>query len=194
MIIWSPFILDELAGLRDDAPPTINDDPTSTELAERTGVVASFAGPSNPEGSAWADIRYFGVTTDADTDAAMDFIAYSMDQGYMQTLSIAPEGKFPVRRGTPDDPTQFITAWASLPVGVDRKAALTDLYAPEVVDTIVSGLLTANRWGVREGQLSAASKIINAQVINRIVRQFIDDEITAEEAAAAINEEIAKIE
>ena len=30
MIIWSPFILDELAGLRDSAPPTINDDPTST--------------------------------------------------------------------------------------------------------------------------------------------------------------------
>ena len=27
MIIWSPFILDELAGLRDSAPPTINDDP-----------------------------------------------------------------------------------------------------------------------------------------------------------------------
>ena len=29
MIIWSPFILDELAGLRDSAPPTINDDPQS---------------------------------------------------------------------------------------------------------------------------------------------------------------------
>jgi len=33
MIIWSPFILDELAGLRDSAPPTINSDPTSKELA-----------------------------------------------------------------------------------------------------------------------------------------------------------------
>ena len=35
MIIWSPFILDELAGLRDSAPPTINSDPTSGELASR---------------------------------------------------------------------------------------------------------------------------------------------------------------
>ena len=33
MIIWSPFIMDELAGLRDSAPPTINSDPTSPELA-----------------------------------------------------------------------------------------------------------------------------------------------------------------
>jgi len=38
MIIWSPFVLDELAGLRDSAPPTINDDPTSPELASLTGI------------------------------------------------------------------------------------------------------------------------------------------------------------
>ena len=45
MIIWSPFILDELAGLRDSAPPTINDDPTSGELASKTGIVTTFGGP-----------------------------------------------------------------------------------------------------------------------------------------------------
>ena len=39
MIIWSPFIMDELAGLRDSAPPTINDDPTSSELASKTGFI-----------------------------------------------------------------------------------------------------------------------------------------------------------
>ena len=194
MIIWSPFILDELAGLRDAAPPTINDDPTSPELANKTGVVASFAGPSNPDGAAWADIRYFGVTTDADTDAAMQFVEYSMDAGYMQTLSIAPEGKFPVRRGDASDAEKFVKAWSELPVGVDRKAPLSELYEPEVVNTIVSGLETADRWGVKEAQLSAASKIINSQVINRIVRQYIDGEVSAEEAAAAINEEIAKVE
>ena len=33
MIIWSPFILDEMAGLRDSAPPTINDDPMTRDLA-----------------------------------------------------------------------------------------------------------------------------------------------------------------
>ena len=54
MIIWSPFILDELAGLRDAAPPTINDDPTTRELAAVTSVVTSFAGPSNPGGAAWS--------------------------------------------------------------------------------------------------------------------------------------------
>jgi multiple sugar transport system substrate-binding protein len=193
MIIWSPFILDELAGLRDSAPPTINDDPTSTELASKTGIITRFSGPSNPNGAAWADIRYFGITADADTDAAAAFVKFSMDEGYTKTLSIAPEGKFPVRRGTPDDPTKFVDAWATLPVGVDRKAPLSDLYAPEVISEIVAGLETADRWGVNEGQLSKASAIINSQVINRLVREFLDGERDAAATASLINQEIGSL-
>ncbi len=194
MIIWSPFILDELAGLRDSAPPTINDDPTSTELASKTGIVTNFAGPSNPDGAAWADIRYFGISSDADTDAAMDFIKFSMDDGYTQTLSIAPEGKFPVRKGTADDPDKFEEAWATLPVGVDRKAPMGDLYETSMIEEIVGGLDVAQRWGVAENQLALASKMINSQAINRIVRQYIDGQIDASAAVAAMNDELGAIE
>jgi multiple sugar transport system substrate-binding protein len=194
MIIWSPFILDELAGLRDSAPPTITDDPTSKELASRTGVVTTLSGPSNPDGAAWADIRYFGITNDADTEAAMQFVEFSMDEGYLSTLSIAPEGKFPIRRGSGDNPTEFVDGWAKLPVGVDRKAPLTDLYDADTIKTIVSGLDTASRWGVKEGQLSLASKMINSQVMNRLVREYIDDERDAAATVAKLNEELAKIQ
>jgi len=58
----------------------------------------------------------------------------------------------------------------------------------------VSGLETADRWGVKEGQLSLASKIINSQVINRIVRQYIDDEISSADAVAKLNTELASIQ
>jgi multiple sugar transport system substrate-binding protein len=194
MIIWSPFILDELASLRDSAPPTINDDPTSPELASRTGIVTTLAGPSNPDGAAWADIRYLGITTDANTDAAMDFVLFSMDEGYTDTLSIAPEGKFPVRKGTAAEPTKFEQAWATLPVGVDRKAPLGDLYEASMIEEIVGGLDVAQRWGVREGQLALASKMINSQAINRIVRRFIDGDIDAAGAVAAMNDELGAIE
>lgn len=193
MIIWSPFILDELAGLRDSAPPTINDDPTSRELAASTGIVTTFSGPSNPDGAAWGDVRYFGITSDASTDAAMDFVEYSMNQGYGATLAIAPEGKFPVRRGTADNPTEFTDLWATLDVGVDRKAPLGELYDAAMVKEIIDGLDVAQRWGVTEGQLSAASKIINSQVINRLVREYIDGERDAAATVAALNEAIAGV-
>lgn len=194
MIIWSPFILDELAGLRDSAPPTINDDPTSSALAAATGIVTNFAGPSNADGAAWGDIRYFGITSDASTDAAMEFVEYSMSEGYEATLSIAPEGKFPVRTGDGENATAFTDLWATLDVGVDRRAPLGDLYDAAVIADIVGGLDVAQRWGVTEGQLATASKVINAQVINRVVRQYIDGDIEGAAAVAALNEAIASVE
>ncbi len=194
MIIWSPFILDELAGLRDSAPPTINDDPTSSALAAATGIVTNFSGPSNPDGAAWGDVRYFGITSDASTDAAMEFVTYSMNEGYGATLAIAPEGKFPVRRGTADNPSAFSELWATLDVGVDRRAPLGELYDAAMIEEIVGGLDVAQRWGVEDGQLSAASKIINSQVINRLVREYIDGERDAAATVAALNEAIAAVE
>ena len=192
MIIWSPFIMDELAGLRDSAPPTINSDPTSSELASKTGFITNFSGPNNRKGAAWADVRYMGITADADTDEAKKFVEYSMNEGYTATLGIAPEGKFPVRRGNKNDPNAYTNAWSKLPVGVDRKKPLTELYSGDVINNIVAGLDTANRWGVKEGELSRASKIINAQFLNRITREYIDDQITVDEAVDKINAELAK--
>ena len=52
MVIWSPFIMDELAGL--NLPPTINSDPTSPELASKTGFITNFSGPNNKR-----YVRYF---------------------------------------------------------------------------------------------------------------------------------------
>jgi len=193
MIIWSPFILDELAGLRDSAPPTINSDPTSRELASKTGIITTLAGPSNSEGAAWADVRYFGITADADTDNAMEFVRFSMTDGYVRTLSIAPEGKFPVRRGDAKNPELYLDAWSKLPVGVDRKAPLADLYPAKVISSIAAGLETASRWGVREGQLALASKIINTKVLNRLVREFIDEERSATATVQLMNQELAKV-
>lgn len=194
MIIWSPFILDELAGLRDSAPPTINSDPTSSDLAAATGVVTNFAGPSNPDGAAWGDVRYFGITSDASTDAAMEFVQYSMNEGYGSTLAIAPEGKFPVRRGTAENPSEFADLWATLDVGVDRKAPLGDLYDAAMIEEIVGGLDVAQRWGVADGKLAEASAIINSQVINRLVREFIDGERDAAATVTELNSAIAAVQ
>lgn len=193
MIIWSPFILDELAGLRDSAPPTINQDPTSRALADKTAIVTKLSGPSNPNGAAWADMRYFGVTADADIDFAIEFIKYSLSDGYTRTLAIAPEGKFPVRRGDDQDGEKYVKAWSKLPVGVDRKAPLTELYPQEMISEIVNGLSVAQRWGVQEGQLALTSKMINTRIINQIVREYIDGKISAEQAVKTLNQKLSKI-
>ena len=45
--------------------------------------------------------------------------------------------------------------------------------------------------GVKEGELSRASKIINYKFINRITRQYIDDQLTLDEAVDEINTVLA---
>ena len=45
---------------------------------------------------------------------------------------------------------------------------------------------------MKEGQLSLASKIINSQVLNRLVREYIDGERSAEDTVKLLNEELAQ--
>jgi len=188
MIIWSPSLLDELGGLRDNAPVTYASDPTSKELAEKTGFVTVFSGPGNDAGAAYADVRYLGITADANTDVAAQFVEYVVSEGYGEWLSQAPEGKFPVRRGDAAGSTAYEELWSTLPVGVDRKAPLGDIYPKSVIDDIVAGLSVGNRWGVESGNLETASKIVNARVMSQVIRQFVDGELSIDDAAAMIVE------
>ncbi|WP_328795443.1 ABC transporter substrate-binding protein [Jannaschia marina] len=186
MVIWSPSILDELGGLRDSAPVTISDDPTTKELAQATGFSTVISGPGNSDGAAYADVRYLGITADANTSVAQEWVKFVVSEGYGDWLSQAPEGKFPVRRGTEAGDTSYEAVWAALDVGVDRKAPLSDIYPQQVIDDIVAGLSVGDRWGVADGQLVNASTIVNSQIMSRVIREMTDGELTVEEAADKI--------
>ena len=183
MIMWSPFILDELAGLRDNVPVTAGADPTSDELAKNTGFVTRLAGPSNPDGAGWASGSYFGISVDADTQAAQSFVDYVLNDAYLTWLSMAPEGLFPVRRGTADAPNEFTEGWAQLEVGVDRKAPLADIYSQDVIDGIVAGLDVGNRWAYSQGQGALLSRLYGTRVMSELVRAFLDGDRSAEDTA-----------
>jgi len=189
MIIWSPFIMDELAGLRDSVPVTAYDDPTTRELAKRTGFITNLAGPGNPKGSGWTDVRYFGITVDANVDASRKFVEFSMNEGYLDTLAIAPEGKFPVRKGTTDNPVKFIEGWKKLPVGVDRKAPSGEIYSDAVIEELLKGLETGSRWGFKKGYGSLTSKLYDTRIFAELVRQYIDGERSVEETARIMQRE-----
>ena len=194
MIIWSPFILDELAGLRDSVPVTISDDPTSSELAGRTGIVTTLAGPDNPEGAGWASSSNWGITVDADIENAQAFVEWVLDgDGYLQWLSLAPEGLFPARSGTAADPDAFIEGWSNLDVGVDRRASLAELYGQGVVDDIVAGLSVANRWAYSQGEGALLSRLYGTRVMAELVRAYLDGEATAEETVELLQTRVSAL-
>ncbi|MGW9159341.1 ABC transporter substrate-binding protein [Microbacterium sp. NPDC055665] len=153
MFIWSSFVLDELAGLREDAKPSCPEcvaDPAF--LAKNTGVVTSIAGPDADEPAQFGEITSWTITEGANTEASQAFIEYMMSDGYEPWIGIAPEGKVPVRTGTPEEPTRYSDLWATLPAGVDTKAPLSDFYAPEVLQAVAAGPGNLARWGITQGQ------------------------------------------
>ena len=153
MAIWSTFLLDELAGLRNDAKPSCPDctkDPAF--LAENTGVVAALTGPDGTEPAQFGEVSSWAITATAATEPSQKFIEYMLSDGYTDWIAIAPEGKFPVRSGPADKPTAYVDAWKDQQVGVDKKAPLSEFYPQEVIDILSSGADKFSRWGITQGQ------------------------------------------
>ena len=97
MAIWSTFLLDELAGLRNDAKPNCpecEEDPKF--LAQNTGVVAEVAGPDG-EPAQFGEVSSWAITATAKEEPSQKFIEYMLGDGYTDWVAIAPEGKYPVR-------------------------------------------------------------------------------------------------
>ena len=74
MLIWSPFILDELAGLRNDARPTCPQCKSDPEfLARNSGFVTGIRGPGGSEPAKYGEISSWTVPTPA-PDPAKKFV------------------------------------------------------------------------------------------------------------------------
>jgi multiple sugar transport system substrate-binding protein len=160
MVIWSSFVLDELAGLSNDARPTCPQcqrDPAF--LAKSSGIVTAIEGPDATQPSQFGELTCFAITKGANRDAAK-LVEFLMNDGYLDWLGLAPEGKVPVRTGTPDRPSKFTDAWKHLQTGVERSKPLSELYPPGVLEVLASSTDTMNRWGFPEGQ----GRLVGAQL------------------------------
>jgi multiple sugar transport system substrate-binding protein len=160
MIIWSSFLLDELAGLSNDARPTCPQCRAAPSfLATNSGIVTAIKGPDGTRPSQFGELTCFAITKDANTDAAK-LVEFLMGDGYLDWLGLAPEGKVPVRTGTTAQPTKFTDAWTHLQTGVENRKPLSELYPPGVLKVLATSTDTMNRWGFPQGQ----GRLVGAQL------------------------------
>jgi multiple sugar transport system substrate-binding protein len=191
MIIWSTFILDEMAGLRNDALPTCPEckaDPAF--LAKNSGVVTSIQGPSGSEPATFGEITSWTITADSDTSPAKKFVEYMMGDGYEPWIAIAPEGKVPVRSGPDSGSTEYADAWAGMDVGVDKKAPLSEFYGDDVINALTQGTDSLARWAIPQGQGDLLGAIQGEQPVAKAVNEVAsgkDPADAASEAADAIS-------
>jgi multiple sugar transport system substrate-binding protein len=199
MIVWSSFLLDELAGLRDDALPTCPecaDDPLF--LAENSGVVTAIQGPSGSEPSQFGEVVSFVISQDAQTEEAQQFVEFMMSDGYVDWLGLAPEGKFPTRLGTSDNPTEYADAWGELEAGVDRKEPLGGIYDADTIEALTTSSETMKRWAFGQGLGELAGALLTEGTVPNALIQALDGSLTpqeaAEEAQAAVEDVMGALE
>jgi multiple sugar transport system substrate-binding protein len=193
MLVWSSFILDELAGLRADAAPSCPECAANPRfLVDNTGVVTALTGPQGRDPAQYGEVVSWAVLADAATDPAAQFVRFMMSDGYQDWLGFAPEGKFPTRTGTAESPNQYVDAWRTLPAGVDTKAPLSQFYPAEVLDELATSVDTFRRWGITQGQGDLIGATLGElpvpQAIAAMTSGSIDPAAAAAQADAAVTE------
>lgn len=192
MIFWSPFLLDAMAGLRDDARPTCpqcEQDPAY--LARNSGLVGALVSPvSGP--AQYGNISTWGITRGGDLAGAKRFVRYIMSDGYVRWLALSPQGKYPVRAGDRADSDRFVREWSELESGVERRAPLRRYYSRAAIDSLGEGVRSFRRWGFEQDQAALVGELSeDLPVVGALVRA-IQGELTpaqaARRAAAAVRE------
>ncbi len=193
MFIWSTFVLDEMAGLRNDAKPNCPEckkDPAY--LAKNTGVVTTIEGSSGGDPALFGEVTSWVVTADSSTDPAKEFVEYMFGDGYIPWIAIAPEGKVPVRLGTKENPKEYSEKWGTLPAGVDTKAPLSDFYPQEVLDVLTNGTTELARWAIPQGQGNILGAVQGEHPVATAVNE-VTTGTPADEAAKKVAESVRSI-
>lgn len=189
MTIWSTFLLDEMAGLREDAKPSCPECENDTAfLATNSGIVTAVEGPQGSP-TVFGEVTSWVVTAAASTTPASAFVEHMLNDGYLPWIAIAPEGKVPMRTGTPEAADRFSTEWTTLPVGVDTKAPLRKFYGEPVLDALTTGPTQLSRWAIPQGQGNLLGALQGEQPVAEAVNEVsngTDPGQAAEQAAEAI--------
>lgn len=170
MVMWSPHLLDEIAGLEPNFPVSadgVADDPQF--LSKNTGIVGGLTGVANDDPTGFGLTMNLAVLQGADADAAQQYIEYVLSEGYIETLAMTPEGRAPVRTGTPENPTEYVDAWSELEIGVDEdnKLPFAEAYSAEAVEAVVAAANTFTRWGFgTENWATAGAAVTQTTLVN----------------------------
>ncbi|MFI6131242.1 ABC transporter substrate-binding protein [Micromonospora sp. NPDC051141] len=193
MLVWSPFVLDELAGLRNDARPTCPQcqaDPAW--LAKNSGFVTAIKGPNGTEPAQYGEVSSWAVL-DGAADPATSFVEYMLSDGYPRWFGMSPEGRFPVRTGTQEDKQKFRTLWNTSPAGVDTKKPLSDVYGDDVLATLRKSPDTFQRWGLTQGQGKLVGAILGELPVPKALADVVGGKSDARAAAERAKKDVEAI-
>lgn len=176
LIMVSPDILPQLAGLDPSAPPTCPECRANhTFLAENSGILTEIQGNGSTS-AGFSNLTNLGITSEADVDTAVAFANYWFNDGYEQWLAVNSERKVPLRLGTESEPTRIIDAWGTTPLADGQ--SLVDIFGETAVAALREGVAAAPRWGIRQGQGSLMTRLYENLTISVTLQEMLSGYFT----------------
>lgn len=193
MISWSPHLLDEIAGVDPNFPLTCSEcveDPGF--LSANTGVVMGLSGPSDPNGQLYGATLNQVILSKDNVKNSQAFVSFLLDEGYESFLSVVPEGRFPMRTGTSQDPEKFVNLWATLPIGADptNQKTILDAFGDDFLVAVARGATEFSRWGFAEKEGPLVASVVAGGALTP-GQEAISAGLPAAEIAAAFQERVA---
>ncbi len=194
LIITSPDILPMIAGLDPDHPPACpecQNDPAW--LLKNTGILTRLTG-SGPQAApaGLGRIRALGITSAANTEAAVTFASYWFNEGYPLWLSVEPERKVPMRLGTAENPTQFIDAWAQTALG-EGQPSLAELLGAETAAQLGQGIAETPRWGYDQGQGSLMAVLLEEMIFPVVLQEMLSGYFPAGQTIVELYDRVTEL-
>lgn len=184
MLLFSTHILDEIAGLDPNNPPTCTecgDNPAF--LAENSDFITVL---DESNAAQYGSVLAYGVPTGANATEAQQFIEFMLGDGYVENVGTATEGRIPLRPGTPEDPEAFLTEWGELRFGADleNELSIADVYGDDVVDALRDGSSAVSRWGFGTPDATVAGAAFAQHVVSSHLDSLYSGTDPADVAAA----------
>jgi multiple sugar transport system substrate-binding protein len=193
MIMWSPFLLDSMAGLNDDAIPTCpqcREDPAY--LAKNSGLLGPLSsGDGSP--AQFGTISTWGISRGA-AAGSQQFVKYMLSDGYLRWLAISPQGKYPVRAGDGGDFDRYARGWAELESGTTRRAPLSRFYSAASIASLGDGVRSFQRWGFPQDQAELVGALSDSEPVTEALAAAIRGDITPEQAAAKAQSAVEQLQ
>ena len=172
MMFYSPYIIDDIAGLVEKYEPTV------PQLAKKTGFVPVIEGPHG-EKACYGEIYALGICGSREMDECKAWVKFLLNEGYAAWISMSPGGKTPVRK-------TVLEEW--------KGHHYFSYYEPGLADTIASGMEDIRRWGYTEGTtFPEISDIYGLKLIPMTVGRILAKKMTAKEACLKLWKEMEAV-
>ena len=169
MMFYSPYIIDDIAGLVEKYKPTV------PQLAKKTGFVPVLEGP-NGEKATYGEIYALGICSQEKKEASKAWVKFLLQEGYLDWVYMSPGGKTPVRK-------TVVEEW--------KGHHYFSYYEPGLAEAVASGMEKIQRWGYSEGKtFPQISDIYGLKLVPDILGRVLGKKMTPREASIRLHKEI----